>query len=127
MTHDTNPEATLRHFKTVLWPQAYRTQDVALLDRMLHDDFEMIDADGNHSDKAGELAYIAQNEWDPGEFEYRIERLSVYDERFAIIEGEGVASAYSYRSTNVLVHEDGEWRAVASHVSGVHDRTAAEE
>ena len=31
-----NDEETLRHFKTVLWPQAYRTQDVALLDELLH-------------------------------------------------------------------------------------------
>lgn len=28
-------EKTLREFKTVLWPQAYRTQDVELLDSML--------------------------------------------------------------------------------------------
>ena len=26
-------ESLIRHFKTVLWPQAYRTQDVELLDR----------------------------------------------------------------------------------------------
>ena len=41
--------AILREFKTVLWPQAYRTQDVELLDRMLHDSFEMIDGEGNRS------------------------------------------------------------------------------
>lgn len=47
-------EATLRHFKTVLWPQAYRTQDVELPERMLHDSFQMIDAEGNRSTKQGE-------------------------------------------------------------------------
>ena len=118
----TDDEATLRHFKTVLWPQAYRTGDVALLDRMLHDSFEMVDADGNRSAKQDELEWIANNGWDPGEFEYRIERLSIYG-GFAVIAGEGVASTYSYRSSNVLIKEDGEWRAVASHVSGVQDRT----
>ena len=35
-------EHELRHIKTVLWPQAYRTQDVELLDRLLHDSFEVI-------------------------------------------------------------------------------------
>jgi hypothetical protein len=67
-------ESVLRHFKTVLWGQAYRTQDVVLLDRLLHDDFEMIDAEGNRSTKQDELDDVRENAWDPGEFEYRIER-----------------------------------------------------
>ncbi len=111
-------EATLRHFKTVLWPKAYRTQDVDLLDAMLHKRFEMIDNDGNRSSKEKELAWIAANQWDPGTFEYRIERLDILDERFAIIDGTGIASNYSYKSSNVLIKEDGLWRAIASHVSG---------
>ncbi len=112
-------EGVLRHFKTVLWPQAYRTGDVDLLDRMLHDSFQMIDADGNRSTKRDELEYIRDNEWDPGEFEYQIERLEIYEDRFAIVAGRGVATEYTYRSSNVLIKEDKKWRAVASHVSGV--------
>lgn len=108
----------LRHFKTVLWPQAYRTQNVELLDRLLHDSFEMLDADGNVSTKQQELEYIKNNEWDPGSFEYRIERLQIYQGSFAVIAGTGVAEAYTYKSSNFLVKEDGEWRAIASHVSG---------
>ena len=38
-----------------------------------------------------------------------------------------VAEAYSYRSSNVLIKEDGAWRAVASHVSGVKSRAPAEQ
>lgn len=110
-------EQALRHFKTVLWPQAYRTQDTELLDRMLHDSFEMIDADGNRSTKADELEWVSENEWDPGEFTYTIERLAVYDGT-AIVVGTGTATSYTYRSSNVLIKEAGEWRAVASHVSG---------
>ncbi len=119
-------ETTLRHFKTVLWPQAYRTQDVALLDGMLHDSFEMIDADGNRSTKAQELAWVRDNAWDPGEFEYRIDRLDIYGGRLAIIDGQGVASDYRYMSSNVLIKEFGAWRAVASHVSGFERRTTAD-
>ena len=111
-------EATLRHFKTVLWPKAYRTQDVDLLDSMLHERFEMIDNDGNRSSKQKELDWIAANQWDPGTFEYRIERLDIFDQRFAIIDGIGIASNYSYKSSNVLIKENGRWRAIASHVSG---------
>lgn len=71
---ETDDESTLRHFKTVLWPQAYRNQDVELLDKLLHHSFQMIDGDGNHSDKAKELEWLANNAWNPGTFEYQIER-----------------------------------------------------
>lgn len=119
---DSGDEETLRHFKTVLWPQAYRTQDVDLLDRMLHESFQMIDDQGNRSNKQKELAWIAENEWNPGVFEYRIERLDIYDGRWAIIDGSGIAEKYSYKSSNVLIKEGGLWRAVASHVSGYQER-----
>lgn len=111
-------ESTLRKLKTVLWQQAYREQDTALLDQILHDSFQMIDSEGGRSDKARELAWVADNAWNPGEFEYRIERLDIYDGRFAIVSGTGIASNYSYSSSNVLIKEDGRWQAVSSHVSG---------
>lgn len=111
-------EATLRHFKTVLWPQAYRTQDAQLLDRLLHDSFQMIDGEGERSTKEGEIDFIRNNEWNPGTFEYRIERLDIYDNGVAIVDGTGMAESYTYKSSNVLIKEDGVWRAVASHVSG---------
>ena len=114
--------ATLRHFKTVLWPQAYRSQDVELLDRLLHESFQMIDDEGNRSDKAGELQRVSERAWDPGSFEYRIERLDLYDGRWAIVAGSGLAEKYRYRSSNVLIKEDGRWQAVASHVSGYEKR-----
>lgn len=112
-------EQTLRHIKTVLWPQAYRTQDVDLLDQLLHDSFEMIDAEGNRSTKQKELAYVRTNPWNPGKFEYRIERLEIYQGKFAVVDGTGVAETYTYKSSNALVKEDGQWRAIASHVSGL--------
>jgi len=118
---DMSDEETLRHFKTVLWPQAYRTQDVALLDRLLHDSFQMIDDRGNRSAKQKELARVAESEWNPGTFEYRIERLDIYDGRWAIIDGSGLAAKYRYKSSNVLLKQDGRWQAVASHVSGYEE------
>lgn len=124
MSQHTSDEDTLRHFKTVLWNQAYRTQDVELLDRLLHDSFQMIDADGNRTTKQDELAYIRDNAWDPGEFEYQIERLEIYRGQFAIIDGTGIATNYTYKSSNVLIKDQGDWRALSSHVSGVNDRSA---
>lgn len=119
-------EATLRHFKTVLWPQAYRTQDEELLDQLLHDSFELIDAEGNRSTKEGELEFVRNNQWNPPGFEYRIERLAIYPaQNMAIIDGRGVARDYEYASSNVLIKVGDNWRAVSSHVSGLKEITAA--
>ena len=82
----------------------------------------MADNEGKLSDKAGELAWVAENAWNPGAFEYRIERLDIYDGRWAVISGSGIAERYRYRSSNVLIKEDGRWQAVASHVSGYEER-----
>ena len=69
-----------------------------MIDSILHDSFEMIDAAGNRSTKEKELAGVASTPWDPGTFEYRIERLRIYDDRWAIVDGRGVASAYTHMS-----------------------------
>lgn len=119
---ETNDETTLRHFKTVLWPQAYRNQDVELLEQLLDDSFQMIDGEGNRSNKAKELEWISNNAWNPGAFEYRIERLEIYNGDTAIIDGTGFAEKYTYKSSNVLIRTNGQWRAVASHVSGYKER-----
>ena len=118
--HTTANEAdTLRKFKTVLWPQAYRNQDIELLDRMLHDSFVVITDSGEVSTKQDEIEFLRDNDWDPGEFEYRIDRLDIYDSGVAVISGRGFAETYTYSSSNVLIKENGRWQAIGSHVSGV--------
>lgn len=118
-------EAILREFKTVLWQQAYRNQDTELLDRLLHDSFEMINGDGQRSTKQQEMERIRTTRWDPGNFEFRIERLDIYQGKFAVVDGTGIADKYTYKSSNFFVKEDGVWRAIASHVSGRKARTDA--
>jgi hypothetical protein len=88
-------DAQLRHIKTVLWPQAYRTQDAALLDSLLHESFQLIDDSGRRSTKQQELEWIAANAWNPGTFEFRIERLDIYNGQTAVVAGRGIASDYS--------------------------------
>lgn len=118
-------EAVLREFKTVLWQQAYRNQDTGLLDRLLHDSFQMINGAGQRSTKQQEMERIRTTRWDPGNFEFRIERLDIYQGRFAVVDGTGIADQYTYKSSNFFVKEDGVWRAIASHVSGRKSRDAA--
>ena len=115
-------EEELRNLKTQLWNQAYRNQDVKLLDTILHPSFQMIDASGNRSNKTKELEYIEDNKWNPLNFSYTIERLDIYDDRFAIVDGVGDTDTYSYKSSNVLIKEEGRWQAISSHVSGYREK-----
>lgn len=115
-------EERLREIKTTLWPTAYKTQNTELLGTILHSSFEMIDTDGSRSNREKELDYVRNNKWDPGEFEYVIERLDIYEDRFAIIDGTGDAEKYTYKSSNVFIKENGEWKAIASHVSGYKEK-----
>ncbi|MBD8527063.1 nuclear transport factor 2 family protein [Pseudomarimonas arenosa] len=118
---------TLRHLKQVLWPQAYRTQDVQLLDGILADEFQMIDADGVWSSKAEELEYIRTTPPNYHSLSYAINRIEVFENGTAIIAGQGTIRGegnngpyvLTYQSSNVLIKRNQAWRAIASHVSGV--------
>jgi hypothetical protein len=110
----------------VLWPKAYFTQDTKLLDRILADEFESVDGDGNWSTKAEELDWISKNKPAYDDFEFRIRRLDIFSDGTAIVAGTGTIRGkddkglyvVEYQSSNVFVKRDGVWRAVASHVSG---------
>ena len=119
-------EAALRELKQVLWPRAYFKQDTKLLDRILADDFQSVDGDGNWSTKAEELDWISKNKPAYDAFEFRIRRLDIFGDDTAIVAGTGTIRGkddkgpyvVEYQSSNVFVKHDGAWRAVASHVSG---------
>lgn len=119
--------AILTHLKTVDWPKAYREQDNVLLDRILHENFEMIDAQGMSYTKEDELKYIKANKPDYTSFEYKIERLDIFENGTAVVAGKGVIEneddggpyILSYMSSNILIKENGLWQAIASHVSGI--------
>lgn len=108
----------LKHLKLTLWPQAYRAQDAALLDQILHPQFQLIDANGQSSNKLEELEYVKNHVWQAVNFSYQIDRLEVFDEHTAIISGRGETDTYQYHSSNVLIKSEGRWQAIASHVSG---------
>jgi hypothetical protein len=122
-------EATLREFKTVLWPKAYADQDTALLNSMLHEEFELVDDNGDKYTKADELEYISKYGPTYDEFDFEITRLDIFDNGTAVISGTGTmkgvdgAEAYitTYKSSNVVIKVDGQWRAINSHVSGVKE------
>lgn len=120
-------ETLLRELKEVLWPKAYREGDVALLDRILASEFQMVDASGDWSSKRAELDYVAKNRPTYRSLRFEIRRLDVFDNGTAVVAGRGVVLGqesdpdgdFEYQSTNVLIWRDGRWQAIASHVSGV--------
>ena len=79
--------ARLRELKEILWPKAYREQDTALLDQILAEQFESIDAAGNRSTKAEELDYIRKNKPSYDSFRFEIRRLQIFENRTAVVSG----------------------------------------
>jgi hypothetical protein len=122
-------KARLREIKEVLWAKAYREQDAALLKEILADEFESIDAEGARSTKGEELDYIAKNKPSYDSFRFEIRRLQLFANRTAIVSGTGyietrpkgekAGSQMEYQSSNVFIERDGNWQAIASHVSGI--------
>ncbi|MBK8564220.1 MAG: nuclear transport factor 2 family protein [Saprospiraceae bacterium] len=119
---------TLQHLKQVLWPKAYSTNDTMLLDSILHEKFQMIDADGNYTDKQFELNWIKSNVVKHDSFYYEIKRLEIFGNGTAVVAGTGHIfnnDAYSvYQSSNILVKENDLWKAISSHISGVKQISA---
>ena len=122
----TRIQAALREIKQVLWPRAYFTGDARLLDRILADEFQSVDGDGQWSNKAEELAWVAKHRPTYDSLTFEIRRLDIFDNGMAVVAGTGTirgrdsAGPYvvEYQSSNIFIKRDGTWQAVASHVSG---------
>nr|WP_298793112.1 nuclear transport factor 2 family protein [uncultured Allomuricauda sp.] len=116
-------EKILRNLKEVQWPKAYREQDTVLLDRILGNDFQMIDAGGTWSNKVKELEWIKENAMENDSFFYEIKRLDILPNGTALICGTGHifndSTETIYQSSNILIKRKDAWKAVASHVSGI--------
>ena len=122
-TINSEDQKILRNLKEVQWPKAYREQDTLLLDKILGDDFQMIDASGEWSNKVKELEWIKETAMENDSFFYEIKRLDVLPNGTALICGTGHifndSTETIYQSSNILVKRQGVWKAIASHVSGI--------
>lgn len=119
-------EETLRYLKEIEWPRAYREQDTLLLDKILGEDFQLIDQSGGRYSKNDELNWIKEHAMEHDSFYYEIKRLDLFENGAAIIASTGHIfndTTYSlYESSNVLIKRNGTWKAVLSHVSGYRDK-----
>lgn len=122
-TASADDEETLRYLKEVEWPRAYADQDTVLLDKILGEDFRMIDQSGHWYSKEDEMEWIKKNATNNDSFYFDIKRFEILDNGTALICGTGHILKDSirseYQSSNVLVKRNGSWKAVLSHVSGV--------
>ncbi|QSE98929.1 DUF4440 domain-containing protein [Fulvivirga lutea] len=113
----------LKHLKTTLWPTSYHQGKPEMLDQILHEYFEMIGHSGEVSDKRFELEWVKNNHVAPDSFYYEIKRLDIFNNGTAVIAGTGHvfndSTKSTYESSNVLIKENGKWKAILSHVSGV--------
>ena len=113
----------LRYLKEVEWPKSYREQDTILLDRILADEYQYIESDGNYSNKKIELDWIKHNKPNYDSFYYEIKRFEFFENGTAIVSGTGHIFNDTietiYQSSNIFIMHDGNWKAIASHVSGV--------
>jgi hypothetical protein len=116
-------EETLSYLKEIEWPTAYREQDTILLDRILSENFQLIDQSGDIYSKNDELNWIKEHAMEHDSFFYEIKRLEIFENGTAIIAGTSHIfndTTYStYESSNVLIKRDNVWKAVLSHVSAV--------
>lgn len=108
------------------WPKAYREQDTLLLNRILADEFQMIGSEGEPSTKRDQLNYIKTHKPNYISFEFKIERLDIFENGTAVVSGTGVIRKKDdegfyeliYKSSNILIKRSGQWKAISSHTSG---------
>ncbi len=123
----TADEQRVKDLKEKVWPKACKEQNTTLLDKILAEEFFMIDADGNTFSKSQEIEYHQQNKPTYESFTYHVGRLLIFDHSTAIMNGLAVITgtddhgAYTttYQSSDVMIKRNGEWQTVSSHISGM--------
>lgn len=122
-------EQALRELVTTIWPQAYENQDTAVLNRILHAQFKLVDDQGESYSKEAEIQYAGKYGPSYDSFTYEVKGLSLFENGTAVISGAGLIRGQdsdgsyttSYTSSDVFVKEGGEWKVINSHVSGVKE------
>ena len=111
-------------------PKAYDEQDTALLNQILHDKFQLTDDEGSRFSKEDEMEYASKYGPSYDSYVYEIEKMNLFENGTAYVSGKGTikginvaGQAYvtTYKTSDVLIKESGNWRVISSHVSGVKE------
>ncbi|MEP1094885.1 MAG: nuclear transport factor 2 family protein [Cyclobacteriaceae bacterium] len=119
----------LTDLKIVSFAKAYEEQDTVLLDKILHEKYQLVDDGGEVYSKASEMDYVSKYGPSYDSFMYTIQKLEIFENGTAMmfgigsIAGSDTQGSYSqtYKSTDVFLKEGGRWKAITTHVSGVKE------
>ena len=122
--------ADLTEKKVYVWPRIYADRDADGLDRFLADDFRMLEPSGSVRSKAQEIEWLRETPPDEAQsdFLFTITEILFPNQDLAIVYGHGDSTRetddgrpchHNYWSSNTFIRQDGVWKPVFSHVSGV--------
>jgi ketosteroid isomerase-like protein len=108
--------------------QAYVARDIVALERLYADDYTVTDDGGETINKTQEIERLKSGNAVYESTSYEDVKVRVYG-KVALVAGRGTVKGRGkngafhkqYFSTNVFVNQNGKWRAVAAHISGVKD------
>ncbi len=124
---DSNLEQALIKLKHDIG-HAYVQKDLAALERLYADDYIVTDDSGETINKTQEIERLKSGNAVYESTSYEDVKVRVYG-NVAIVAGRGTVKGRGkngtfhkqYFSTNIFVNQDGKWRAVTAHISGVKD------
>ena len=122
--------AALTEKKVEVWPRLYTERDAAGLDEFLADGFKVLEPDGSIRTKAEEIAWLQETPPDQAQndFLFTIEEIVFAADDIAIVYGHGDSTRenedgqpchHNYWSSNTFIQQDGTWKPIFSHISGV--------
>ncbi len=122
--------ADLTEKKVYVWPRIYSERDADALDVFLADSFKMLEPGGSVRTKAQEIRWLLDTPPDSeqSDFIFTIEEILFPSADLAIVYGHGDSTRetsdgrpchHNYWSSNTFIRQDGTWKPVFSHVSGV--------
>ncbi|HKS09257.1 MAG TPA: nuclear transport factor 2 family protein [Pyrinomonadaceae bacterium] len=108
------------------WGDAFERRDMATLDRLMADEYILTDPLGHVRNKTETLFAIQTNEVDFQSTQSADVNVTIYDHT-AVVTGrstfrgryKGWSMSGCYQYTDVLVHRNGSWKAVSSHITAL--------
>jgi len=108
------------------WGEAYLKKDVALLDRILADDYMQTDSEGNFITRAQDLADLKSGAYVETSGVQDNVKVRVYGDA-AVVTGRSTVKAQykgkdasgQFQWTDTFIRRDGRWQCVASHISRI--------
>ena len=116
--------------KVVDWPRLYAERDADGLDEFLADGFKVLEPDGTVRTKAEEIEWLRETPPDDetSDFIFTIEEILFSSDNIAIVYGHGDSTRstddgrpchHNYWSSNTFILQEGVWKPIFSHVSGI--------